>query len=473
MVDVRLCGKSEGLVEPYPVIGHLIDSAMVCGAVWDHVLSERQRRRIATALGSDPSEAKRAVMFWTGLHDLGKIMPQFQDMILKGRSAHCGFLTEAGYAHDRQGDAKAGRTRHESATHAALPQLLTQLGYPTSGGRLAKLLSVQVAQILGGHHGRYPSDSDPRDLHAPLARMPELGSGTWAEQRQQHTEALYEVLGRPTVPDCRAMSPITAAVVTGAVIVSDWIASQEHVIEAQQKVIETQRNFGSFPSLRLHARNAERMASTLLEDAGLGQAAFKTGGFRDLFPGIQSPYPLQLSVAEGLSGISLQEPGILLVTAPTGDGKTETALYAASLMGTACGSTGLFFALPTQATANQMYGRLVAFAKQNLLDPAQLTLLHGAADLHLPYTEPQPDRAADVPEPRVLSDCEAGAGRDARVSVEAGRWLRSRGRGILAPLAVGTIDQALMGVLPLKRNALRHLGLSGMNRSGSDGGSIP
>ncbi|MCZ7430386.1 CRISPR-associated endonuclease Cas3'' [Streptomyces sp. WMMC1477] len=461
MVDARLCGKSEGLVEPYPVIGHLIDSAMVCGAVWDDVLSEGQRNRIAKALGLDMSEARRVVMFWAGLHDLGKIMPQFQDMILKARSAHCGFLTEAGYAHDRQADAKAGRTRHENATHAALPQLLTQLGYPTTGGRLAKLLSVQVAQILGGHHGRYPSDSDPRDLHTPLARMPELGSDAWAEQRQQHTEALYEVLGRPAVPDCRAMPPITAAVVAGVVIVSDWIASQEHVIEAQQKVIGAQRNFGSLPSLHVHADNAERMASPLLEEAGLGQAAFKIGGFRDLFPHIRSPYPLQLSVAEGLSGTNLQESGILLVTAPTGDGKTETALYASSLMGTACGSTGLFFALPTQATANQMYGRFVAFAKQNLLDPAQLTLLHGAADLHLPYAEPQPDSAADAPEPRVLSDCEPGAGRDARVSVEAGRWLRSRGRGILAPLAVGTIDQALMGVLPLKRNALRHLGLSG------------
>ncbi|GAB3121275.1 CRISPR-associated helicase/endonuclease Cas3 [Streptomyces calidiresistens] len=461
MVDVRLHGKSEGLVKPYPVIGHLIDSAMVCGAVWGHVLSEGQRNRISGALGVDASTARQIVMFWAGLHDLGKIMPQFQDMILEVRPDHRRFLSEDGYAHDRQEDAKAGRTRHENATHAALPQLLLQLGYPATGGRLAKLLAVQVAQILGGHHGRYPSDSDPRDLRDPSARMPELGCGEWAEQRQQHTEALHEVLGRPAVPDCRAMPVPAAVVVAGMVIVSDWIASQEHVIEVQQKLIEKQEEFGSLPTLRLHARNAERMAPALVEDAGLGRATFKTGGFHDLFPRIRSPYPLQLSVAEGLSGTNLREPGILLVTAPTGDGKTETALYAASLMGAGCGSAGLFFALPTQATANQMYGRLVEFAERNLLDSASLTLLHGAAELYLPYTGPPSDGATDVPEPRVLSDCEPGAGREARVSVEAGRWLRSRGRGILAPLAVGTIDQALMGVLPLKRNALRHLGLAG------------
>lgn len=461
MVDTRLCGKSEGLAEPYPVIGHLIDSAMVCGAVWDNVLTEGQRVRIATALEVDLPEARRVIMFWAGLHDLGKIMPQFQEMILKERAGHCGFLNEEAYTHDWQADGQASRTRHENATHGALPQLLAQLGYPVAGGRPAKLLLTQVAQILGGHHGRYPLDNDPRDLRDPLARLPELGSGAWAEQRQKHVDALYEVLGRPAAPDCRAMPPTTAVVVAGMVIVSDWIASQEHVIEAQQKVAESQADFGSRASLHIHARNVERMAPALLEDAGLGRAAFRSGGFRDLFPRIRSPFPLQLSVEKGLSGACLQGPGILLVTAPTGDGKTETALYAASLMGAACGSGGLFFALPTQATANQMYGRLVEFARRNLLDPAQLTLLHGAADLYLPYTGPQRDALTDSSEPRVLSDCESGAEGETGVSVEAGRWLRNRGRGILAPLAVGTIDQALMGVLPLKRNALRHLGLSG------------
>ncbi|MCC3768633.1 CRISPR-associated endonuclease Cas3'' [Streptomyces sp. UNOC14_S4] len=461
MVDPRVRGKSEGLDEPYPVISHLIDTAWVCGAVWDRVLGAARREIIANALGLSAADARATVMFWAGLHDLGKIMPQFQDMILKKRPTHCSFLAEAQYAHDRDADSKTNRIRHEHATHAALPSLLAALGYPRSG-RSSALLLTQIAQVLGGHHGRYPRDNDPQHLRDPLQRMPELGTGEWAVQRKKHVQALYDVLGRPPIPRSRAVPVTEAVVIAGMVIVSDWIASQEHVITGQQKAAAGSVDSGSLPDLKTHARRIEGLAPGLLDEAGLGNAAFRNGGFRDLFPDIEIPHPLQLSVEQGLAKAQLAGPGILLVTAPTGEGKTETALYAASLMGEASGSVGLFLALPTQATANQMYGRLVDFAERNLLTPSQLTLLHGAADLYAPYAEAQPATPElDTVEPRVLSDHDPTDSRDARISVETSRWLRAQGRGILAPLAVGTIDQALMGVLPLKRNALRHLGLAG------------
>ncbi|MFJ2783982.1 MULTISPECIES: CRISPR-associated endonuclease Cas3'' [unclassified Streptomyces] len=460
MVDARMGGKSEGLDEPYAVIGHLVDTAVVCGAVWDHCLSPAQRGRMASALGSGVAEARRTVMFWAGLHDLGKIIPQFQDMLLKERPQHRSFLAESGYAHDRGRDKKVARVRHEYATHAALPSLLITLGYPREG-RPAGLLLTQIAQVLGGHHGRYPQDNDPAHLHDPLEDLPELGAGEWARQREEHVRALYELLGSPPVPQAPALPVPLAVVLAGMVIVSDWIASQQHVVAGQQDAGRSGPGLRTRAGLEAHARRMERLAPGLLEDAGVGRAEFKDGGFRDLFPGIERPRPLQLSVEAGLEQARLDGPGILLVTAPTGEGKTETALYAAARMGRACGAEGLFFALPTQATANQMYGRLVDFARTNLLATSQLTLLHGAADLYAPYADT--DRAepdADEAEPRVLSDHEC-AGDDERVSVVAGSWLRDHGRGILAPLAVGTIDQALMGVLPLKRNALRHFGLSG------------
>ncbi|WP_019891662.1 CRISPR-associated helicase/endonuclease Cas3 [Streptomyces purpureus] len=460
MVDARIQGKSGELVEPYPVIGHLVDTALVCGAVWDGVLPRGQRQRLAEGLGLSEADARATVMFWAGLHDLGKITPQFQDMILKARAAHRGFLGEAKYAHDRDADSRTAPLRHEYASHAALPSLLAGLGYPKAG-RPASLLLTQVAQVLGGHHGRYPRDNELRDLRDPLERCPELGAEGWAEQRKEHVQALYGVLGCPPVPPSRALAVTEAVVIAGMVIVSDWIASQEHVIVAQQKAAAGGGGLFTLPGLKAQARRMERLAPKLLDEAGLGTVAFKEGGFGDLFPAIDRPHPLQLSVEAGLAAARPAGPGILLVTAPTGEGKTETALYAASVMGAACGSSGVFFALPTQATANQMYGRLAEFAGRNLLASSELTLLHGAADLYTPYADATASAQDGTVEPRVLCDHTPDGLKASGVLVEAGRWLRARGRGILAPLAVGTIDQALMGVLPLKRNALCHFGLAG------------
>lgn len=457
VIDTRLWGKSEGLEKPYPLVGHLLDTAMAAGAMWDSALTAVQHAAIADALGVPAVEARRLVMFWAGLHDIGKILPQFQDMAAQDRPEHCAFLSEEAYAHDREHDSQAGKVRHEFATNRSLPQLLAELGYPTSG-RPAGLLLTQVAQLLGGHHGRYPVGIEPRHLRDPLRDLPELGVGGWAVQRREHVAALHEVLGRPEVPPARAMRVEQAVVVAGVVIVSDWLASQEHIVSAQQAAADADGGLNSSRSLLAHAKRASDAAPALVGDADLGRASFQLHGLAGLFPEIDRLYPLQVSLEEQLPG-AVRGPGVLLVTAPTGEGKTEAALYAATVMGAACSSSGLFFALPTQATANQMYNRVAGFAKRNLLDSAQVTLLHGSADLYERYAEPSPGDGRV--EPRVLSDHDGGPGAAAEMSVVASRWLRMRGRGILAPVAVGTIDQALMAVLPLKRNALRHLGLSG------------
>ncbi|MGV9314919.1 CRISPR-associated endonuclease Cas3'' [Streptomyces sp. NPDC003691] len=467
MVDDRIRGKSGDLVEPYPLIGHLLDTAMIAGAMWDAVLTEPQRAAIGAALGAEVDAARQTVMFWAGLHDLGKIIPQFQQMLLRDRPDHRGFLTEAAYAHGGHNAGKEARLRHEVATNLVLPQLLDGAGYPVAGP-LGQLLVSQVAQILGGHHGRYPQGIEEKALKDPLLDCPELGGGAWHTQRREHMRALHEALGCPDAPPGRSgpfgpgrgMPLALAVVVAGLVIVSDWLASQEHVVIGQQQALSARSGGLGIPAVRhAHAARAGAIAPGLVSGAGLGRAVFRDRSFSGLFPEIRKPFPLQASLQEGLPAAVAagHGPGVLLVTAPPGEGKTEAALYAATVLGERFGSNGLFFALPTQATANQMYERVRRFAQRNLVDSAQLTLLHGAADLYEGYAG-ESDGAGAV-EPRVLSHRQE---TDASgISVTASRWLRTRGRGLLAPIAVGTVDQALLGVLPVKRNALRHLGLSG------------
>lgn len=285
---------------------------MVAGAVWDSVLTESQHDRLAGALGVPVAEARRLVMFWAGLHDLGKILPQFQDMALRDRPDHCAFLHEDVYAHDR--DSLTARFRHEYATNAVLPQLLAQLGYPVSGP-LAKVLAVQVAQLLGGHHGRYPMCAEAKDVRDPLLKRPELGSGGWTGQRRQHLTALHELLGRPEAPAARAMPVELAVVVAGLVIVSDWLASQEHVVSAQQTAALADGGLSTRQSLTNHAKRASDAAPGLVAGAGLGRASFHPRRLTGLFPEIKALHPLQSSLEARLPE-AVAGPGVLLVTAP-------------------------------------------------------------------------------------------------------------------------------------------------------------
>ncbi len=468
VVDDRLWGKAEGLRRPYPLMGHLVDAAVVAGVLWDEVLDAGQCERIAVALGLSVGDARGVVMFWAGLHDIGKIMPVFQDMARGEHPGYCQFLDDPRYTHDRSGDSQVGRVGHEHATGRAVPGLLGGLGYPEEG-MVEYQLRCQVGQILGGHHGRYPLGLEEDEVEAVDGGMVELGGGGWARERRAHVALLRDVLGQPAVPRVEAVPVALAVVIAGLVIVADWLASQEHVVEERLTAWFDRPEPGTPGAVRAHAAEMSRLAPGIVADAGLGRATFRSRDFAVQFPEITDPHPLQRSVERGLGG-KVAGPGILLVTAPTGEGKTEVALHAATVMGGAVGGSGVFFALPTQATANQMYERVKAFALRNLTDSARITLTHGAADLNERYQLADEDTAADgpdTPEPRVLShDADRGNGTgfvfgSGGVSVEASRWLRQRWRGLLAPISVGTIDQALMGVLPLRYNALRHVGLAG------------
>src|SRR4051812_6190637 len=62
----------------HPVLCHLADVAAVCLALWEHVLREAPKRRLAEAVNLAPPAAGRWLAFWAGAHDVGKVAPCFQ-----------------------------------------------------------------------------------------------------------------------------------------------------------------------------------------------------------------------------------------------------------------------------------------------------------------------------------------------------------------------------------------------------------
>ncbi|MEV6527901.1 CRISPR-associated helicase Cas3' [Longispora sp. NPDC051575] len=441
-VDARVWGKSRGLGFRYPLICHLLDTAEMAGALWESFLSPAQRESIASALDRSEQDARRWVMFIAGLHDVGKVVPSFQKM----EPEAFGCLVGSGWQDPSALPGGAADIRHDRAGHLLLPDLLLLRGY-RPGRTPASSVPHQIGQLLGGHHGTF-NRSLPADQWDDPARFePGLGAAGWSEERVRLVEAVHHTTGSPE-PLVRLLGSTVATQVLGLVIVADWLASQEHLITASRPAPDW---VADADGLRVHLGAARRSAPAAVRRAGLGSPArWSPGGFRDMFPEIATPNDLQASLDHDLERL-VRGPGLLLVTAPTGDGKTEAALFGAQVLGRAAGTSGIFVALPTMATANQIHRRVAEFASRQLTDDAALILLHSMS-----WMNDEPSTAT------VDNADESGAIlSEGSTSVAATSWLRGARRGLLAPLGVGTIDQALTGVLPTRWNVLRLMGLSG------------
>lgn len=133
-------------------------------------------------------------------------------------------------------------------------------------------------------------------------------------------------------------------------------------------------------------------------------------------------------------------PFLTILEAPMGEGKTEAGLFAAVKMARFWRKTGVYVALPTAATSNQMYDRVNAFLQEHGIPGARL--MHGMA-----WLKEDDDR-----------ELRQSEGSDSSDGLE--NWLKPGKRALLSPWAVGTVDQALMAVLHIKYGVLRLLGLA-------------
>src|SRR5262249_44526597 len=136
----------------------------------------------------------------------------------------------------------------------------------------------------------------------------------------------------------------------GLTAVADWIGSMAEVFDYEPET---------------------RSIEAYLEDLATNRAeqALQRVGFRDLparcaprsFVELfeDSPWPLHDTTTTLVQ--KLRGPSLLVVEAPMGEGKTEAALLAAEHLSAAAGNQGIFIGLPTQATSNQMFGRVKRF----------------------------------------------------------------------------------------------------------------
>jgi len=134
-------------------------------------------------------------------------------------------------------------------------------------------------------------------------------------------------------------------------------------------------------------------------------------------------------------------------------------LLAAEVLAARSGASGIFVALPTQATSWAMFTRAHDYLRHVPVDDDPrhtVALVHGKAALN--------EEAAALPSIRarsVLDDEPDDLRRDRTLRPVAEAWARGRKRAALAQFVVGTIDQVLFGALLARHVVVRQLSLVG------------
>lgn len=426
-----------------PLWRHLDDTADVAGLVWDHWLADDIRGVLAGIAPGGAADVRRVLRFLAGAHDVGKATPAFacQVATLSDRMVRAGLRTSPAALVDRS------MLRHEVAGAAALDRWLTR--------RTAAPRSVrrQLTAVVAGHHGAYPALSA---VQGASTRPHLFGDAPWeAVQDALLDRAAARAGVAPDWPGWGALRmPGPAAVLmTGVVVMADWIASSDHLFPLDDlDVVPTVDPLSTQESRRAQ-RAWERLQLSPRWNSPAPDAS-SAAAFRDRFPGVGADlHPVQAAVVEAAR--CMPAPGLLVVEAPMGSGKTEAALLAAEVLAHRTGTGGVFVALPTQATSDAMFARVRGWLEHL---PAghhaqhSLALVHGKAALN--------DDAAHLPALRVRGVHDIGE-MQGTVVPAADLWMRGRKRAALASFVVGTIDQVLFGALMARHVMLRHLALAG------------
>ena len=232
---------------------------------------------------------------------------------------------------------------------------------------------------------------------------------------------------------------------SGFAVLCDWIGSNNEWFPFYSAKMPLERYWTDY---------AVPQARKALTFAGVENNNYSTPklSFRELFPEIITPTPLQQFVSECTV---VQTPQLFILEDITGSGKTEAALYLARKFIENGAAKGIFIALPTMATSNSMYGRLEVVYRKLFSAERQpsLVLAHGASHLSERFMQ---SIGISSGNPAVENYSED----DESASSQCNAWLAdNRKKALLADVGVGTLDQALLAILPARFQSLRLFGL--------------
>ncbi len=366
------------------LLGHCLDVALAAQYIISSPILNARISRVAGVEINDVHIARLAVL--AGLHDAGKALAGFQERIT-GHSRGTSHLAELlAVLKADQGTQQALRLDllakwfdnpavaiYTSVCHHGSPIPLQSIQQ-----HLAHVPSYLATTVLG-HDPR----SEIRNLvNALLEHFP---------QAQERAPSLH-------------ITPTFQHLLAGVIMTADWMGS-------------------SLPVSGDNYRPGELM--NILERTSW--SGWYSGAAPEAVLGDDQPMGAQTVIGS----VAIDGP-LVIVEAPTGSGKTETAVMHAMRLVQAGKVDGMYFAVPTRAAATELHHRVATLA----------THVH-------PALQGRVVRA--VPGMLETDPWQGGVTSWAVASPK---------RVFAAPIAVGTIDQAMMSVLRTRHAWMRHALLS-------------
>ncbi|HMT43823.1 MAG TPA: CRISPR-associated helicase Cas3', partial [Chakrabartia sp.] len=409
----------------HPLVFHMLDVA----AAADALLATRHGllRRMATMLSLGEDQARLLLVWLAAIHDFGKFARAFQCKVPE-------FWADPVPLGDFN-----SRTRHDADGRGLWKKWIEETAlvdriWADAGGALDRLTSASLC-----HHGEPAAASG---IH--LAK--DFGPG--AEDALACRDALLDLL-LPAAVNARPLNEERAKDashwVAGLVTVADWLGSSQRWFPYATPDVSLDSYWG----------RAREQAGRAVRESGLAGARPRSNAsFETLTGKTSAPTPLQ---QWALDTPLPDGPVLAILEDVTGAGKTEAAHILVHRLIREGRASGAWWAMPTMATANAMYARQSDMLA-GLFDPAgpkpSLALSHGQSGLHDAFQASIADwGTVEAP----LGDGMAGVTASAAC---AAFLADDRRLSLLADIGAGTIDQAVLSVLPSRFNTVRLLGLA-------------
>jgi CRISPR-associated endonuclease/helicase Cas3 len=413
MLWAKLKRDDTGRVDRWhSLVDHSADVAAVVEALFQVPVIAARLARLAGGDLARVTIARLCALAF--LHDIGKANRGFQSRWQPGvRGA--GHIAELAWLFRGTGSESLCAAACEALRAPLWETWFTEASWP-------------LFDAVFAHHGRpwKPDSGAKHDRH-------------WAPEAAYDPIAALKIMGDHLIkwfPDAfEQASPLPEMpafhhAFAGLLMLADWLGSDTAFFPYSN---------GSSTDRMAFARPQARLA---LQDVGLAVAAPRSAAraarheFSALF-GFR-PHPMQTAAR-------LPSAHCVVLEAETGSGKTEAALWRFLQLFEAGAVDGMYFALPTRVAATQAFARIRRFA-----DAA-----FGADRPAVVLAVPGQVQADGVPG-HSLPDFGFAWDDDPNDAVRQSRWAAAHPKRFLAAqIAVGTIDQALLGAIRTRHAHMR------------------